>query len=410
MPYYNRVYTFGCRLNFWESGKINNILNSNGCNNTVVFNTCSVTNEAVKNCQKAIRSFHKKNPDIKIVVTGCGAESDKKFYQDMKEVSKVINNSEKLDEKAWMPFNYNKKVIINDTFNRLEKENPSNSNVRKFLSIQNGCNHSCTFCIIPSCRGSSVSRTLEEINHEIELYLNKNIQEIILTGVDITSWGQDFTKRLNFSDLIELILKKNKKLKRLRLSSIDIAELDDKFLMLIKNQPRIMPHFHLSLQSLDNLILKRMKRRHSVDQIFELFYNIRKSTPHATFGADLISGFPTESEDMFLNSYNNVKELNITHLHVFPYSAKKGTPASKMPQVSLDIRRRRAKELRQLGNENYIRFLNNQINKSHNALIETEDGFGKTENNLKVKIKDVKKGNIVKFTPNAIENNHLVIN
>jgi len=215
---------------------------------------------------------------------------------------------------------------------------------------------------------------------------------------------------LVFANLIEQILNKNTKLKRLRLSSIDVAEIDEKFLVLIKNQPRLMPHFHLSLQSLDNLILKRMKRRHNVDQTINLFNNIRRHLPNATFGADIISGFPTESEDMFLNTLNNIKKLNITHLHVFPYSARNGTPAAKMPQISIDIRRKRAKELRKVGNKNYNSFLKSQINKEHNVLIETSDGLGKTENNLKVKIKNANKGAIVKFMPNAIHNNHLIIN
>lgn len=405
----NLVFTLGCRLNHWESNKINTLLEKNGKKNLLILNTCSVTNEAVKNSIKKIKILHKKYPTAKIIVTGCGVESNFDSFKSLPEVYKIINNNEKLSEEKWrsLKSNSQENSIIFSSSNF--KENPSNSNVRKFVRIQSGCDHSCTFCIIPSCRGNSLSQKSFNINKEIALHLQKGTKEIILTGVDITSWGQDFEKKINLGDLVEDILVKNKNLKRLRLSSIDAAELDDKLMHLIKNEKRLMPHFHFSLQSLDDMILKRMKRRHNVKQIISLFENIRKASPYVTFGADMITGFPTETEKMFLNTFNLVKELKISHLHVFPYSVKSGTPASKMPQVPLKIRRERAKLLRKLGKENLLYTLKSFRNKKHHILIETTDGIGKTENNLTVKVNSYSKGSITEFVPTKINKNKLMI-
>ena len=405
----NLVFTLGCRLNHWESNKINNLLEKNGKKNLLVLNTCSVTNEAVKNSIKKIKTLHKEYPTAKIIVTGCGVESNFDSFKSLPEVYKIINNKEKLSEEKWKSLKSNSQensiIFSSSSF----KENPSNSNVRKFVRIQSGCDHSCTFCIIPSCRGNSLSQKSFNINKEISLHLQKGTKEIILTGVDITSWGQDFKKKINLGDLVEDILVKNKSLKRLRLSSIDAAELDDKLMHLIKNEKKLMPHFHFSLQSLDDMILKRMKRRHNVKQIISLFESIRKASPYVTFGADMITGFPTESEKMFLNTYNLVRELKISHLHVFPYSVKSGTPASKMPQVPLKIRRERAKLLRKLGKENLLHTLKSFSNKKHHILIETTDGIGKTENNLTVKVNSSYNGAITEFIPTKINKNKLLI-
>ena len=405
------VITLGCRLNFWESNEINSYIDNNKKNDLIVFNTCSVTNEAIKNTRKYIKTFHKLNPKVKIALTGCGIETDHKFFKDMEEVSFIIKNNDKLSKEKWIDVQRNIKSEskVPFKFKKVEKENPSNSLVRKFIKIQNGCNHSCTFCIIPKCRGSSVSENVDKVNEEIAINLDKGIKEIILTGVDITSWQNYQSKYSMLGDLIENILKKNKGNFRLRLSSIDAAELDEKIFYLIENDPRLMPHFHFSLQSLNDLILKRMKRRHNVGQIINLFEKIRSIRSSVTFGADFICGFPTETEKMFLETLKLAKELRISHLHVFPYSEKKGTPAARMPQVELHKRRNRAKILRQLGKDNYLEILRNEINKKHKVLIETEEGVGKTENNLKVKVTNANKGNILDVKLDKIFKDYLIV-
>ena len=249
----------------------------------------------------------------------------------------------------------------------------------------------------------------ERVNEEISKSLKNGVKEIILTGVDLTSWTDSKYKSSKLGDLLDNIFKKNSSLFRLRLSSIDAAEIDDKLLYLVKNEPRLMPHFHFSLQSLDDLILKRMKRRHNVGQIINLFDIIRKARPHVTFGADFICGFPTESDSMFFNTIENVKKLNITHLHVFPYSSKHGTPASRMPQVDLYKRRKRAKILRELGKKNYVRLLKKEIKYKHNILIETFNGIGKTENNIKVKVNSSKKGDLIKTKLSSFNDDFLIL-
>ena len=409
---YNNVITMGCRLNFWESNKINSFIHADKKNNIIIFNSCCVTNEAVKNLKKTIKSFYQLNPDVKIVVTGCAVESERQTINEMEEVSFIVKNKDKLLKESWESIQKKIKVKNNFTLNfkSLNKENPSNSNVRKFVKIQNGCDHSCTFCIIPSCRGESISENINDINQEISNNLETGIKEIILTGVDLTSWQTYENNKYGLGYLIERIFKKNDISFRLRLSSIDAAELDDRILKLIKHEVRLMPHFHFSLQSLDDMILKRMKRRHNVKQIKKLLHLIKSVSENVTFGADFICGFPTETEEMFLNTCKLVEKFEITHLHVFPYSAKAGTPASKMPQVQLEERRKRAKILREIGNRNYQNLLLKQINKKHKVLIETEDGFGRTENNIKAKIPNAKKGEIIEVIPNCIQNDFLTIN
>ena len=406
----NNVFTFGCRLNFWESEKINKILIDNKKYNLTVFNTCSVTNEAVKNIVSSIKKFHLRNPDMKIAVTGCAAETNFETFSNMNEVSFVIKNNKKLLEESWkkLPTNNTLTTLHEKDFIKLKKINPSNSKVRKFIRIQNGCDHSCTFCIIPKCRGKSISESIESINKIIELNLNNNIKEIILTGVDLTSWGLDISKNLFLGDLLKNIFSKNNKYFRLRLSSLDVAELDNSFFEVLKEDKRLMPHFHFSLQSLNNMILKRMKRRHSVEQVKELFEKIKTISPNASFGADIITGFPTETEEMFFDTKKVINDLKVSHLHIFPYSEKNGTPASKMPQIPIEIRRNRAKELRALGKKIYLSELKKQLFNKHDILIENTNGIGKTANNFNVKLKNKSVGNHLKVTLSKIKNNFLV--
>ena len=406
----NNVFTFGCRLNFWESEKINYFLNENQNNNMTVFNTCSVTNEAVKNIVSNIKKFHARNPKVKIAVTGCAVETNYELFKNMKEVSYIIKNNRKLDKVAW-PMSKNsitKRVFHKKDSLILDRTNPSNSDVRKFIRIQNGCNHSCTFCIIPKCRGKSVSDDIKTIKNNIEASLKKNIKEIILTGVDLTSWGTDLYKNIYLGDLIEEIFSKNSRDFRLRLSSLDVAELDEKFFEILKKENRLMPHFHFSLQSLNNMILKRMKRRHSVEEVKNLFKKIRSILPNVTFGADIITGFPTENEKMFLETKQIIEDLEISHLHVFPYSEKEGTPASRMPQIPTQIRRDRAKKLREVGKKIYYKELKKQTFHKHRVLIESDKGYGKTENNFRVKLSNVEKGEILEIVPSGIEQDFLI--
>ena len=407
----NNVFTFGCRLNFWESEKINKVLIKNKKCNLTVFNTCSVTNEAVKNIVSSIKKFHSRNPDIKIVVTGCATETNFETFQNMDEVSFIIKNKKKLLEDSWekLPATKTLTSFHEKDLVKLTKINPSNSKLRKFIRIQNGCDHSCTFCIIPKCRGKSISESIKNINKEIEVSLNNNIKEIILTGVDLTSWGLDIKKNLFLGDLLRNIFLKNNKYFRLRLSSLDVAELDDSFFEVLKEDIRLMPHFHFSLQSLNNMILKRMKRRHSVEQVKELFEKIKTISPNASFGADIITGFPTETDEMFLDTKKVIEDLKVSHLHVFPYSEKNGTPASKMPQISLEVRRKRAKELRELGQKIYLSELKKQLFNKHEVLIENKNGIGKTANNFKVKLKNKSVGSIVNVTLSKIKDNFLLV-
>ncbi len=406
----NNVFTFGCRLNFWESEKINQILKENNQKNITVFNTCSVTNEAVKNIISNIKKFHIRNPDIKIVVTGCAVETNLNTFKNMKEIAYIVKNGEKLVSTSWkkLPSSKSKSRVHKKDAASLKKINPSNSKVRKFIKIQNGCDHSCTFCIIPKCRGKSISDDLTTINKNINFSLKNNIKEIILTGVDLTSWGVDLSENIFLGNLIEDIFIKNPKNFRLRLSSLDAAEIDERFFEILKKDRRLMPHFHFSLQSLSNLILKRMKRRHSIEQVIFLFNKIRSIEPKASFGADLITGFPTETQEMFNETKRLIEDLEISHLHVFPYSEKEGTPASKMPQVPVQIRRERAKALRKLGQKIYTRVLNKQIFSKHTVLIENDQGVGKTENNFGVKVKNASKGDVLDIFPSKIENNLLI--
>lgn len=405
------VFTFGCRLNFWESDKINQVLKEKENQNVTVFNTCSVTNEAIKNTISNIKKFHSRNPSIQIAVTGCAVETNFDTFKEMKEVSFIVKNGRKLDPNSWnrLPIKkFNSKYHEKDIRN-LNRVNPSNSKIRKFIKIQNGCDHSCTFCIIPKCRGKSVSDNMKKINENIRLSLDNNIKEIILTGVDLTSWGIDIRKNLFLGDLIENIFLNNPDDFRLRLSSLDAAELDDKFFEILEKEKRLMPHFHFSLQSLNNMILKRMKRRHSVEQVIALFKKIRSISSKASFGADIITGFPTESEQMFLQTKKLIEDLEISHLHVFPYSERQGTPASKMPQIPIQIRRDRARILRELGRSVFNQALNKQIYQTQRVLIENDEGLGKTENNFNIRVENKIKGEIIQVTPTKIENNFLVI-
>jgi len=399
----NNIITFGCRLNSWESKKIEENISSDNKNNLIIVNTCAVTAEATKNAIKTIKKIKKTNNSKKIIVTGCSVEADFKKFAEMREVHQIVKNKDKLNSETWKkisPDNKNKDLIKKVAF----KESPANSVIRRYIRIQNGCDHQCTFCIIPSCRGKSISSKSLTIIKEIKNLIKEGVSEIILTGVDITSWGQDFPSKPSLGKLVKEILHSVPNLKRLRLSSIDAAELDEELLKAIKTEKRLMPHLHFSLQSHDNIILKRMKRRHSSSDFENLIKKIREHRPDITLGADFITGFPTENYSMFKKSFDIIKKLNISHLHVFPYSEREGTIATRMPQNPIHIRRERARELRIQGNAILKKLLIECLGKKQKVLVENNQGFGKTEHYFLAKVKGAKKGEIVSFKPSTIEN------
>ena len=348
----SRVVNFGCRLNNFEGKKIEELLSNNN-ENIIVINSCAVTNETERQVRQTIRRIKKENPDKKIVMTGCAAQISPDKYSSMTEVDKVIDNISKLKSETWISLSNEESQIDfkEDIFDSPQDIRPSldtnNLSIRESLVIQQGCNHRCTFCIIPFGRGNNRSFDPFYLIDEVERVVENGVKEIVLTGVDISDYGSDFERRYSMSNLILDILNKTK-LQRLRLSSIDCVEIDEQFDEVLKDQ-RVMPHLHLSIQSGDDMILKRMKRRHNAKDVFEFVEHCKKIREDISFGADIIAGFPTETDEMFDNTYRLLKENEISHLHIFPFSPKNNTPASRMPQVSKSIIKKRAKNLRELG-------------------------------------------------------------
>ena len=344
----SEVITFGCRLNIYESEIIKQDLKKNVVTNTSVFNSCAVTSESVKKIKREIRKKKKESPNRKIVVTGCAAQIEPETFQRMPEVDQVIGNIEKRHIHSNLEKNNRVEVqdimSLNNSLNGLKKG--YSDRTRAFVEIQNGCNHRCTFCIIPYARGNLRSKKNKSIIKEIETLIVEGHKEIILTGVDIASWGQDFEKEGKLGELVKDILKELPKLERLRLSTMDVIGFDNILIENITQNDRILPHIHLSLQSGDNMILKRMKRRHSREEAIKLCDRLKKARPEISFGADLIVGFPTESEEMFQNTLKIVDECRLDWIHVFPFSPRPGTPAAKMPQIDISVIRERARILR----------------------------------------------------------------
>lgn len=344
----SEVITFGCRLNIYESEIIKQDLKKNVVTNTSVFNSCAVTSESVKKIKKEIRKKKKESPNRKIVVTGCAAQIEPETFQRMPEVDQVIGNIEKRHIHSNLEKNNRVEVqdimSLNNSLNGLKKG--YSDRTRAFVEIQNGCNHRCTFCIIPYGRGNLRSKKSKSIVKEIKTLIVEGHKEIILTGVDIASWGQDFEKEGKLGELVKDILKELPKLERLRLSTMDVIGFDNILIENITQNDRILPHIHLSLQSGDNMILKRMKRRHSREEAIKLCDRLKKARPEISFGADLIVGFPTESEEMFQNTLKIVDECRLDWIHVFPFSPRPGTPAAKMPQIDISVIRERARILR----------------------------------------------------------------
>ena len=367
------IKTYGCRLNFYESEVIRKYAKDNNLQNHIFINSCAVTNKTIADLKNEIRKVKKENQQSQVVLTGCAAQIHKKDFEAMSEVDSIIGNKEKLESSIYKTIRESNKPVnlVGDIFENKQAISPIISKVknriRGFVQIQNGCDHRCTFCIIPYGRGNSRSVDPKNIIKQIKLLLEKNYKEIVLTGVDLTSYGSDFEKKISLSKLVKTILNRLPQLNRLRLSSLDIAEIDDELINLYGSEKRLLPHIHLSLQAGDNMILKRMKRRHSREDAINAIERVRAVRPDIVFGADLIAGFPTETEEMFLNSVRLIDECNITFLHVFPFSPRDGTPAARMPQLDREIIKKRAKILRNIGErkitEHYDKLKNKEINK-----------------------------------------------
>ena len=405
-----KTITLGCRLNAYESNIISTYKNNFKNKNLVVINTCAVTAKAEKEGIRIVKKLKKNSPHTLILATGCAVELNRPLWEKMPEIYKTIENENKLKPSLWglAPQINNKQAIIEDA-KHLQILKSNRNQTRAYIRIQNGCNHSCTFCAITLARGNSESVPSGSIINEITILVSHGVQEVVLTGVDLTSYGEDLPGNNNLGKLVKKILKFIPELKRLRISSLDAAEIDLDLLEVFKYEERLMPHLHLSLQSHDDLILKRMKRRHSTKDAENLIGTLRDIRPNILFGADLIAGFPTESKEAFKNTLNAIKKLDLTFLHVFPYSPRPGTPASRMPQIPSAIRKERAKILRDKGHKAIYKAFNNSINSYQNVLIETKKSFGHAENFLPVKISGkVKTNNIYRCKIIGINNNMLI--
>ncbi len=358
------IITFGCRLNSFESEVMRAKIIAAGVDKAVLVNTCAVTNEAVRQSRQSIRRLRREHPEARIIVTGCAVQVDPDRYEAMEEVDFIIGNEDKMQPETWQLLGAGKleRVRVNDISAVRETAGHMISGfggrARAYVQIQNGCDHRCTFCIIPFGRGPSRSVPAGDVVAQIRSLCDEGFAEIVLTGVDITDYGADLPGRMTLGRLSAKILEHVPQLARLRISSIDAVESDEALLELVAGEPRLMPHLHLSLQAGDDMILKRMKRRHTTKQAVEFCEKLRSLRPDLVFGADLIAGFPTESEQMFENTLRHVEDCGLTYLHVFPFSARKGTPAARMPRLNGAVIRERAKRLRQLGEKRLDLYLN----------------------------------------------------
>ncbi len=424
------VHTFGCRLNTYESEVMKQHAQKAGLQNTLIFNTCAVTAEAERQARQAIRRARRENPDAKIIVTGCAAQIHPDSFAAMAEVDAVLGNQEKMEAAEWLSllsrsplegepakpsiapverwgvssphdsaiasgstssappqggssFRLNsEKIRVNDIMSAKETAGhlvaAFDGHTRAFVQVQNGCNHRCTFCIIPFGRGNSRSVPMGEIVAQVRLLVEQGYKEVVLTGVDISDYGKDLPGTPTLGQMMRRLLAAVPELPRLRLSSIDAVEVDEDLYRLIAEEPRLMPHLHVSLQAGDDMVLKRMKRRHLRQDALDFCARVRDLRPDVVFGADIIAGFPTETEEMFESTLRFVEEADLTWLHVFPYSAREGTPAARMPQVPSTLRKERAARLRALGKQQVQRFLATQVGRTAQVLIE-QDGTGRTE-------------------------------
>ncbi|WP_158965045.1 tRNA (N(6)-L-threonylcarbamoyladenosine(37)-C(2))-methylthiotransferase MtaB [Chachezhania sediminis] len=396
--------TLGCRLNAYETEAMKRLAEDAGAEDVVVVNTCAVTSEAVRKAGQEIRRLRRERPDARLVVTGCAAQVEPERFAAMPEVDVVVGNAEKMQPATWAglaggfigdvePVQVNDIMSVTETAGHLIDGFGTRS--RAYVQVQNGCDHRCTFCIIPFGRGNARSVPAGVVVDQIKRLVDRGFNEVVLTGVDLTSWGCDLPGNPPLGDLVMRILRLVPDLARLRISSIDSIEADPRLMEAIATEPRLMPHLHLSLQHGDNLILKRMKRRHLRDDAIRFCEEARALRPDMTYGADIIAGFPTETEEMFQNSLRLVEECGLTWLHVFPYSPRPGTPAARMPQVRGDRIRDRARRLRAAGESRVGAYLASRVGETHPVLMESPTR-GRTPHFAEVDLPDpVAEGSIV---------------
>ncbi len=411
------IVTFGCRLNIYESEVMKAEATKAGLTNAIVFNTCAVTKEAVRQARQAIRRKARENPDARIIVTGCAAQTEAASFAAMPQVHLVLGNEEKLSASGYLNVPdfgvaQEEKLRVNDIMSVRESAphmvSVIDGHVRAFIQVQNGCDHRCTFCIIPFGRGNSRSVPMGAVIDQARVLVEAGYREIVLTGVDATSYGGDLPGQPSLGQLAATLLKLVPEIARLRLSSIDSIEADTVLLDLIANEPRFMPHLHLSLQHGDNLILKRMKRRHNREDAIQFCETLRGLRPEISFGADLIAGFPTETEDMFARSLALVDECGIANLHVFPYSKRDGTPAALMPQLNPALIKERASRLRHAGARRHQAHLASLVG-SHQMILVERGNRAHTENFTLVAAPDLNPGDLVGVTIGAHNGKHLLL-
>ena len=404
------VITFGCRLNFYESEVIKNNLRKAQLEDVIVIHSCAVTNEAERQVRSKIRKLYNNNANVKIIVAGCAAQLNPELYINMPGVIKVLGNQDKLKYESYVTEG---KVIVSKIEDSREivqnSVNKFSGKSRALIEIQNGCNHECTFCVITKARGDNRSLNIEDIITKVRDCVNNGYNEVVFTGVDISDFGLDIYGQRVLGTMVKRVLSAVPQLRRLRLSSIDVAEIEDDLVDIIVNEPRFMPHLHLSLQSGNNLILKRMKRRHNREQVIDFCNKIRNKRKEVVFGADIIVGFPTETEEMFNDTVRLIEEANISYLHVFPYSRREGTPAARMPQVIQEVKKRRVKYLLEFAEKRLHSFYNTLLHTKQSVIVE-KSGTGRAENFALVKFanNDVKLQSIVEVEITTVKGNCLI--
>ena len=409
------VETFGCRLNIWESEVVRDHAGNAGLNNAIIFNTCAVTAEAERQARQAIRRARRDNPDAQIVVTGCAAQIAPDSWSSMAEVDHVIGNHDKLSQAAWMSVAEGcEAIIVSDVMAVREMATHMmdgfHAHTRGFLQIQQGCDHRCTFCIIPYGRGNNRSAGLTQIIDAAQLLVDGGGVEVVLTGVDITSWGSDLPGRPRLGDLVQALLSRVSGLQRLRLSSIDPAEPDARLMAVLGDDDRLMPHLHLSAQHGDDLVLKQMKRRHLARDVIRFCDEARRRRPDIVFGADIIAGFPTETEDAHNATRQMIRRAGITYLHVFPFSPRTGTPAARMRQIDGDTIRRRARELREDGTIRMQQFLDNAVGSLDQMLVEGgNSGHGRNYAKMRLQGDFIDRGALLDVKINGRDDDILIV-
>ena len=409
------VETFGCRLNIWESEVVRDHAGNAGLNNAIIFNTCAVTAEAERQARQAIRRARRDNPDAQIVVTGCAAQIAPDSWSSMAEVDHVIGNHDKLSQAAWMSVAEGcEAIIVSDVMAVREMATHMmdgfHAHTRGFLQIQQGCDHRCTFCIIPYGRGNNRSAGLTQIIDAAQQLVDGGSVEVVLTGVDITSWGSDLPGRPRLGDLVQALLSRVSGLQRLRLSSIDPAEPDARLMAVLGDDDRLMPHLHLSAQHGDDLVLKQMKRRHLARDVIRFCDEARRRRPDIVFGADIIAGFPTETEDAHNATRQMIHRAGITYLHVFPFSMRTGTPAARMRQIDGDTIRRRARELREDGTIRMQQFLDNAVGSLDQMLVEGgNSGHGRNYAKMRLQGDFIDRGALLDVKINGRDDDILIV-